>query len=386
MTHQPHPIRSARRAFTLVELLAAVTVIGILIGIVFIALGGATQQARASLATRQLGTIQQGVAQFETDFGYLPPLLSDYTDVPGSGFAGTDKVLVTPEGQATFGATLQQQAEFVSDAYKASRYSSEYSIAAYLIGIAELSGNATVQDRDGEDFLLAADDGDDGVVGPGLRDPGPDRAWGGGSSRLDARSSPGDPNTYLQPRGGQVYGPYINAADLTDAIEPELLVGGNDNYIGYQVLDPWGNPIRYYLNWPTKDPTLTGLDLQRNRTVDFLPVELRTAESADAQIRGNDVDLNLDRIALNSSFALLSAGAPFTRTFSVSGGDDQPLIPFGDSFLTATGTREVVQQPGAPTTAFESFTAAISTQSLDVAATHDAIVADLETNILIGSQ
>lgn len=374
MTNAAFPTRPTRRAFTLVELLAAVTVIGILLGIIFVALGSAQNQAKASLATRQLATIQQGVSQFEADFGYLPPLLNNYTGPGAAIFGGPDKVLVTPEGQASFAPTLETQARFLSQAYQIPRYASEFSIAAYLIGIADLNGTGVVNS---DDLLLAADDGDDGVVGPGIRDPGPDRAWGG------AASKPVDADQWLTPRGGQVYGPYINAADLTDSIEARRLTGGNNEYIGYRVLDPWGNPIRYYLNWPTKDPTLTGTDLLASRSVDFMPVELRSVGSVDAQFRGNSPDLSLDRTALNSRFALLSPGAAPTAVYTNSDGDDTDLPPFGDA-LVEDGTRFIVQQEDPPA-GLTSLSEAIQSEfaSND---RQDRIIADLETNILIGSQ
>lgn len=76
LTHTFHLIgrlrSTARRAFTLVELLIVIAIIGILIGILIPALGGARDTARKSSTTALMTSVSTAINQFRAQNGRLP--------------------------------------------------------------------------------------------------------------------------------------------------------------------------------------------------------------------------------------------------------------------------------------------------------------------------
>src|ERR1700751_4237009 len=66
-----------RRAFTLVELLRVLTILGILAAIVVPKFTGRTEQARITAARTQISTFQTALSTFELDNGYFPRTLQD---------------------------------------------------------------------------------------------------------------------------------------------------------------------------------------------------------------------------------------------------------------------------------------------------------------------
>ena len=63
---------SARRAFTLIELLLVLVILGILAAIVVPKFAGRTEQARLTAATSQISTFGTALDAFEVDNGYYP--------------------------------------------------------------------------------------------------------------------------------------------------------------------------------------------------------------------------------------------------------------------------------------------------------------------------
>jgi len=77
-THRHSPARG----FTLVEMLIAILIIAILMGLLLVGFSHAIRLARRSAGTQDVASLDMAVQQFKTDFGFLPPLVKD-------GFPGT---------------------------------------------------------------------------------------------------------------------------------------------------------------------------------------------------------------------------------------------------------------------------------------------------------
>jgi general secretion pathway protein G len=80
-SHRP-PSRTKRRAFTLVELLLVLTILGILAAIVVPKFTGRTEQARITAARTQISTFQTALSTFELDNGFFPRTLQDLVVQP----------------------------------------------------------------------------------------------------------------------------------------------------------------------------------------------------------------------------------------------------------------------------------------------------------------
>jgi prepilin-type N-terminal cleavage/methylation domain-containing protein len=78
----PHKSRSASRAFTLIELLVVISIIALLIGITFPALGQARESSRRVKCLANLRSIGQGVAMYMDRSKGLLPKVRPLLDVP----------------------------------------------------------------------------------------------------------------------------------------------------------------------------------------------------------------------------------------------------------------------------------------------------------------
>lgn len=310
-----------RRGFTLLELLVVVVIIGVLAGILLVSFSGVLRGSRNASAENTLRAVGQAIDAFNTDLSYLPPLLVvDDTGWNIGEAPGNNSRLVVPEFWDRGGGTGEPSAAQIRNTLESARYASEYSIAAYLMGAGNIDGVPFSDDDTG-----ANTDDDDGKAGPGFRNPGPDRSWGGAADR-SAQTEDG-PNPRAT-RTGRVYGPYLDQNAMADRMELDRRAGG-DGFGLYKLLDPWGQPIRYYTGWPTK--TRPGAGGAPEISVAFTPVELRTADAVSNQIAtgGTGRALDYDREVLNASFALVSAGAP--RILAASGPrQGLPLPLFGE--------------------------------------------------------
>ena len=76
--------RIFRRAFTLVEMLLVVTIIGILAALVIPKIVGRSEQARATAAHADLSSIKTALDAFEVDNGFYPKSIQDLVTVPSN--------------------------------------------------------------------------------------------------------------------------------------------------------------------------------------------------------------------------------------------------------------------------------------------------------------
>ncbi|MBT7351945.1 MAG: prepilin-type N-terminal cleavage/methylation domain-containing protein, partial [Phycisphaerae bacterium] len=132
---------SSRRGFTMVEIMVVMAIIVVLIGLLIVAASGARQAAMASTTGSRLTALSQATTRFETDAGYLPPLL----DNDRAGIDGLEPNRKTrANGYPDYLATMQRRYSYTSP-------------AEYLLG-----------------YGTAAEDGQDGF---GIRRPGEDGFW-----------------------------------------------------------------------------------------------------------------------------------------------------------------------------------------------------------------
>ncbi len=306
------------RAFTLVELLVTIAIIGILVAILFPALGGAFGTADRAKSQTQVNTIVTAFEAFYADFQYDPPLVAP----PKDGRSVDPPGIRTPELQASeFADYYSAAAGNTADAYRAARYHSEYTIAAYLLGMGDLNGDGrTVYDDRATGDRVEPNE-DDGLDTFGFRNPGEFRAWKKrGSSNNFKHEAPGV---------GREYGPYIEQGVIKDIVK-ERKIGGNgrpdeSGFITmYVMVDPWGTPYRYYRNWPTR--------LSERSNVARIPVELRNPDSVARQLEAANIAnddakiIDLDRDALTARFMVLGAGAK-PGDLDTNG---NAIAPFGD--------------------------------------------------------
>jgi len=76
--------RVFRRAFTLVEMLLVVTIIGILAALVIPKIVGRSEQARATAAHADLSSIKTALDAFEVDNGFYPKSIQDLVTAPSN--------------------------------------------------------------------------------------------------------------------------------------------------------------------------------------------------------------------------------------------------------------------------------------------------------------
>ena len=73
-----------RHAFTLVEMLLVVTIIGILAALVIPKIVGRSEQARATAAHADISSIKTALDAFEVDNGFYPKSLQDLVTAPSN--------------------------------------------------------------------------------------------------------------------------------------------------------------------------------------------------------------------------------------------------------------------------------------------------------------
>lgn len=304
MTKRSGTIGGACGGFTLVELMVVVVIIAILMGILIVTMSGVFKSSQRAACERTMASISQALEHFKTDMSYYPPLLS--VDNVGIGKTPPDRSVATvPESRAN-----------PINALRETRFGSEYSLAVYLLGAGDINGRKPNNGGPSDTPNVGAnDDEDDGAGGPGFRSPGPDRSWGGAAGR--------DPLQHKASKIGRVYGPYLDPSQLERfmAVEPQTGL--------FKILDSWGQPVRYYMNWPVREAGAGG-----KSSVDRMPVELRTPGAVEKQIESSSVDLTLERQALTAPFMLVSAGKP------VEFGNDgvTPVPHFGDAHQPSLGS------------------------------------------------
>jgi prepilin-type N-terminal cleavage/methylation domain-containing protein len=315
-TSRPRP---PARAFTLVELLMVVVIILILAGVLLTAVFGVIKGSKSANIEAQLNSIAQGVEAFNLDFNAYPPLLTH--------LAESSLDVLTPELNGGSDRAAVRDGYFDHDP----QFASEWSLPVFLLGVGDLDGDREV-----------SAEGDDGKEGPGIRAPGPSRAW---------KSPTGE---HRAARSGRVYGPYLEFGAMDKYLRRVVVERGPGGFIQraanqtdpdaqalFALVDVYGVPVRYYRNWPDRRPPGAG-DLAGKPSSFYAPLCLRTPESVEAQF-DNELnpteDVITDRYLTTAPFMLLSAGEELERTVDADGN----AIPgFGDRLVDADGDVQLV--------------------------------------------
>lgn len=354
MQRRTGSILAPRRAFTLTELLVVVAIIVLLLGTLFVAINAASKRAQVAKTQFLMNTIASGLAQFNTDFGYHPPVLGKRDPSPGtSGFA---RDVVRYNDNVVGGG---------NDLARQQNWASYTTLAEYLLGYGHRGEDGYGVQRDpanGQPYPATGPQNPGGLMPKeappfGIRSPGPDGCWGAIDAppagfanfrgyyraRNPMRTS-GAPavTSNLWNREifeGRVYGPYIDSMD-------ERLIGGltgfdsqgrptvvtsdqippsqNSNQPTFDqlpkvILDYWGNPIAYYRapyggdDLKSNVPSPAGGFLNLGDIFCLREWEIDTAEQSLGAADANG-DTSSSAAMKAASFALFSPGAD--RTFN----------------------------------------------------------------------
>ncbi|MEM1424816.1 MAG: prepilin-type N-terminal cleavage/methylation domain-containing protein, partial [Planctomycetota bacterium] len=234
MTHALGTSRHPRRGLTLVELIVVVAIIIILVTIITAGYSTVTRSAKDAKNLAFVNSVGQGVEAFRLDFNdRIPPLV---TTPPGGASAGLGNNLATSFAVPDMIDDFQDRAEAIREA----RYYSDLTLGIYLLGSSDLNGDGAINYSSPGNSVPNTDDG---VDGPGYKDPGQILAW--------KRRDPADPSRWLhQPaQTGRTYGPYLEPGN-DEFIENVSFNGA----IVQQLVDSYGNPLRFYTGYPVRDP------------------------------------------------------------------------------------------------------------------------------------
>ncbi|HAW96003.1 MAG TPA: hypothetical protein DCX60_06995 [Phycisphaerales bacterium] len=334
---------SRARAFTITEMLVTVGVIVILAGILITTLSKAARTAQQGRTIQLMNAINDAISRFETDHGYLPPVLGPQSTAAGGIGHGRD-LLALPNG------FQQQQA-----------YYSLTSLPEFLLGYDDrrMDGYGYVPEggNPSPPITLSPSDMTPGQrehPALGFRSPGPDGFWNAtlnprfgdlnsdvsqtgvafasrNPGNLGNISFTGDNDHTLQ---GKVYGPYLDLKDDTVIGEVEGMAfsdddgGVADGQVWDRVLLPgdagfgsgnnpkvfldyWGNPLRYYRRPPSdvRDPRLFDESFSLAEVIALRPNSFETGGDVDSRYEDANNDSTTSRALIASRYALFSPGA-----------------------------------------------------------------------------
>lgn len=253
------------RAFTLVELLMSLLVIGVLMGLLIVGLRQASRSARGSAEAQNVASMKMAVAQFASQFGFVPPMVRDQYTVPNlrlrtEKMTGREsdrlKLAVYDVGDPTNGDTFRKflqrdpapapPANWGSrdpnlrlDRWFDPRYS-ETTLAAYLVGaVSDEVGPPVAGRRYPVDL----------VPGPGFMQPNLDGSFGTRRLRDSLLTNAADQRR----RTSRVFQAFFAAGTRAASLYADPSNGNN-----VQIRDRNGRPFRYY-SWLPDDVRPTGV-------------------------------------------------------------------------------------------------------------------------------
>ncbi|MFK7883815.1 MAG: type II secretion system protein [Phycisphaerales bacterium] len=319
--------RKIRPAFTLIELLVVVAIIALLISLLLAGVSRVISRAKSLSGQRAVDTLVLGVEQFQTEFGFLPPLVHDGEVIsqgmnerrpsvlPGEpsvdgpveeimvGDLSYEKLVVWAEGDdfdffrrregmSNDGVELPNGSQWDNDqAWDDLRYS-KYSLSYYLGGV-------------GSKRL-------DGVAGPGFARPQENGLFVGVGYPVGSTRDRYDPVVSPETESMRQSVGYFESLEYLehDGVVPSMPTPP-DSHVAF--IDPWGRAIRYYRWEPGR---LVGGRLVVESTLDLnippvlLDPQLYAAALNDPLIvESAGIDLSSGNTQLRGArYAIVSAG------------------------------------------------------------------------------
>ena len=143
-----HP-RIQRLGFTLIEILVVIALIGVLAGILLVAVGGATDTARAARTKSTMESISRAIDQFEIDHGTLPGIVPTHVlhegGSSGANMTSSQNVLLHLLGGARVSVTdgagnpLNQVAEAEYQRFVSSAQDEDNFVAVEFVEACEMN-------------------------------------------------------------------------------------------------------------------------------------------------------------------------------------------------------------------------------------------------------
>lgn len=292
--------RNGRRAFTLVELLVSIVVIGVIMGLLITGLNAAGVFARTAASRQTVVAIKNATTQFNTEFGFIPPLVYDGSDMGGGATGHGAFSSIGPVFDQTFGRVTRK----VATVYRAGAAETR----AFLQG-SEVAGagsfDAAYRDARYSKFSIpfyvmgALGEQVDGVEGPGMVKPAPDGTWVGVGDAMAA--------------GNKRFEPFMDGGRSAAHIEPEYVDSVEAGVLGGAVpnaaaranrlalVDSNGVAFRYY-RWIHEDTVQNPRDLN-------IPAVLIDPLTLQSSFGNTSVDVTEGNAELRSaSWAIVGAG------------------------------------------------------------------------------
>ncbi len=328
-----------RRAFTIIELMVVIGVVVVLVSILIVAVAAATRTGQSANTQALMNSIKQALVRFQSDIGYLPPVLGKLDTTEYDPANHDLRKLFDPRGDDLVWGNIDDVLPdkpdgTLNNSYRANiqEWFSETSLAEYLLGYGH-------HNQDGYGYTPPpVDRWADERPPLGIRDPGPDGVWGATvfdvEGPLSSRMSGSSPHMDT----GKIYGPYLELkeARLLGSTDGTSTNGTLNVYLpgegGYDPNDPkilvdyWGDPIlffrrvyhlgaiksRYYPPDPTvATPTLADVFVLRPYALDPGAGIVGIPDHAPLQGGG---DTTATQGLKAAEFALFSAGPD--RTFN----------------------------------------------------------------------
>ncbi len=278
--NRTHAKPARRRAFSLVELLVSILVIGSLLSILLVALAKAKVFAGSTSDLQTALTVKTGVEQFKQEVGFLPPMVRERFTTPLAVEATPGRIAVysvrTPAHLAFLRAmpVLDPQNPFEDNRY------SDYTLAYYL------AGSLGVNRGPGMNLPI------DGVPGPGLYMPRADGTFDVPRDVEQAASGAAGSSN----RAGKKFEAFIPVSGRGIKV-----VTNPSDPLDVRVQDAKNASIRYY-RWEHNDGAQLVADMNVPRIVARIP------GTVAGEILKPDRDLTANVKARDAQFAIVCAG------------------------------------------------------------------------------
>lgn len=214
--------RDHLRAFTLIEILLAIAILSLLIGLLVVGISRAFKVSSIKAHEQALANLKIAIDQFRQEFNFPPPLVKDEVPFPGNPI---DRIPVYIPSNPADGIILRRDAE-PSDAGSIGARTEYYELRFSVLSLPYYISGAC-EFKPSNDWQVPID----GVSGPGMLQALPDGSFKVPAGLKSASST--------NRSSGRVYPAFFDASKAT-----LQLVQGDNNRAEYR--DRKNVPYRYY--------------------------------------------------------------------------------------------------------------------------------------------